>query len=232
MKTILTYIQKYWKKHILSAVTLMFSAVLMTAVLVCSLLIYRGEIARKVYDGYDSVGFFDDFWGGVSDDTLAQMQSDKHLTTGYMSIIGKGGSSLLQYTAGSLYDENNLARIQFESGKMPEISGEIAITRQALDNLNWLGKVGENITLEINNAEETFKVSGIISAKYGDGQGWQSSEVSEVQGAFAGEYPIPQIFLSNADAEKYEVLYKNVMFLENISDFQRYENQTSSEIRE
>lgn len=211
MITSIYLVRKYWKTHIKSMCALLFSAVLLTVVVLNALLIFRTEFARSLYGSYFREGRFDCKYDNISEELFAEMQEDSEIILGWEDIIDTS-----TYTIGALNDPHNLCNIEFEVGRMPEKSGEIAIAREVADRMYWLGDVGDSIEIPMNGDNKVFTVVGIIGEKYSQRSG---SEVS----AFQHTYGIPLIFISPEEASEYELIYRNAMTRLKISDIELYD---------
>lgn len=209
---------KYWKKHIKSMCVLLFSAVLLTVVILNALLIFRTEFARSLYDSYFRDGMFDCKYENISEELFTKMQEDSDILLGWEDIVAKGDTEKNTFTIGTLNDPNNLCNIQFEAGKMPEKSGEVAIARAVAERMYWHGGVGDSIEIPINGDNKTFTVVGIIGEKYSARGGSEVSDTSR----FQSSYGIPLIFISPEDTSEYERLYRNVMTRLKIDDIKLY----------
>lgn len=218
MKTSIYLFIKYWKKHIKSVCVLLFSAVLLTVVVLNALLMFRTEFARSLYDSYYRDGMFDCKYENTSEELFTKMQEDPEILLGWEDIIAKGNIKENTFTIGTLNDPNNLCNIEFETGRMPEKSGEVAIAREVADRMYWLGGIGDSIEIPINGENKNFTVVGIIGEKYSAREG---SEVSVIPG-FQSSYGIPLIFISSEDASEYERLYRNVMTRLKMDDIKLY----------
>ena len=117
MITSIYLVRKYWKTHIKSMCALLFSAVLLTVVVLNALLIFRTEFARSLYGSYFREGRFDCKYDNISEELFAKMQEDSEIILGWEDIIDTS-----TYTIGTLNDPHNLCNIEFEAGRMPEKS--------------------------------------------------------------------------------------------------------------
>lgn len=59
---------KYWRKHLRTALSLLFSGLLLTAIITSVFLFIREEINREVETGYDTFGKYDLILSGIPDD--------------------------------------------------------------------------------------------------------------------------------------------------------------------
>lgn len=194
MKNIVYILRKYWKKHIRTAVSLIFSSMLVAAVMTSALLMYRTTFNRKLNELYDYNGMFDICMRNIPEDFISEITSGKSdLVRSDIYVYGKIGQDEFEYTYGYADDTAQaLMHIPFESGRMPKTQGEIAIARAALTQMNWTGSVGESIVFD----DETYKVVGIIDEIYTNQR--VDSELYEFDDAYSA-YPIPSIYVFDAD---------------------------------
>ena len=109
---------------------------------------------------------FDCKYENTSEELFTKMQEDPEILLGWEDIIAKGNIKKNTFTIGTLNDPNNLCNIEFETGRMPEKSGEVAIARVVAERMYWLGGVGDSIEIPINGENKVFTVVGIIGEKY------------------------------------------------------------------
>ena len=219
---VLLYItRKYWSKHKKSLAALLFSGVLLCAVVCCAFLLQRAEFSRFLDECYDATGYYSFMW--LSDDTeiLDAMRTDKTIE-GTINVLGKTGKGAIQYEYGYLDDPYSLAHIPFESGRLPEKEGEIAIDRHALDKLGFFGSVGDEITLDTG----TYTLVGIIDKdNYGHSRAFSraADEWVDDTNIYKQSYDngdvkyIPMIYVSPDSSQT--PLYSYTM-LDNIREFQ------------
>lgn len=156
--------RKYWSKHKKSLAALLFSGVLLCAVVCCAFLMIRQEQRRWFENYYDTHGKYtlavptntglDDVIGLVSTDETVR---------GEISVTGTEGIGKYRYHIGTIDDPHDLAHIPLEAGRMPETADEIAIDRGVLKKFGYFGNVGDDIALDGG----TYKLVGIIDEKYG-----------------------------------------------------------------
>ncbi len=198
MKTIVSIPLKYWKKHLKGVASLLFSGVLLTAIIFAALMSLREECVRFYERAFDSLGHYDILIANSDDELLAQALGGRtDCDYGVINVYGKLGYRDKQYTYGTISDEHNLWHIPLEEGRMPETANEIAAVRTVLDAYYWIGKCGDTITL--NGTEYT--VVGIINEHYGNYR--EGSELCEDNSdiVYETEYYIPLIFVGESSAE-------------------------------
>lgn len=229
MKTSIYLTVKYWKKHKKNALALIFSGMLTTAMIVLTLLGTRESFNRDLNHIYDSV-------------SMAQLQmayycEDEEVfdlvtqdLSGYtrctLSVLGTMGNPYLKLWYGVIDGDADLLHIPMESGRLPEAANEAAIERRALDTLHWVGKLGEEITLN----DRTYTVVGIIDEFYGDHRA-----ASPYESAYPLVYiqlqrmedhlRVPVIFIGESDEEP---IYK----IDYLGDIYDPANTDPDEIRE
>lgn len=184
---------KYWIKHKKNLAALIFSAVLVTSVILAFWLNEREKTNRAINSIYSHDGFRDlqaaNISAEIRDRILYESPGAK---LGSSFVYGEiGGERKFAY--GTLDDPHDLFRISFESGRMPAAKGEIAVDRAVLDRLYWVGKCGGSITI----GGESYTVCGIfdISHRYG------SQLAPSVNGNDDAVSTIPLIVFSECDGE-------------------------------
>lgn len=198
MKTIVCITLKYWKKHLKSAAALLFSGVMLTAILFAALMSLREECVHFYENAFNNLGHYDILIANSDDELLAQALSGRtDCDYGVINVLGKLGYRDKQFTYGTISDEHNLWHAPLEEGRMPETANEIAAVRTVLDACYWIGECGDTITL--NGTEYT--VVGIINEYYG-----KYREGSELCGGNTDivvetGYYIPLIFVGESSAE-------------------------------
>ena len=213
-KTLLGFTLKYWSKHKKSLAALLFSGVLLCALLCNALLTLRQEFARNIDEMYSQDGHYE-FITRSDNKELIDLFTGEDTVTGKMNVLGMMGIGNLKYEYGTLDDPEDLAHIPLESGRMPQKKGEIAIDRQVLKNYGYFGKVGDEITLD----KGTYTLVGIINddwyyehtyASYGRRPGSKLVEDENKEGNYWIEdksqfdvaYHIPLMFVSDEENEK------------------------------
>ena len=219
---VLLYItRKYWAKHKKSLAALLFSGVLLCAVVCCAFLLQRAEFRRYLDDTYYSTGYYSFMWLSDDTDILNALRTDETIE-GTINILGKTGKGAIQYEYGTLDDPYDLAHIPFESGRLPEKEGEIAIERHALDKLGFFGSVGDKITLDSG----TYTLVGIIDKEtYGHSREFSRSADEWINdtNTYKQSYDesdvkyIPMIYVCGDNSQT--PLYSYTM-LDNIKEFQ------------
>lgn len=184
---------KYWNKHKKNLAALIFSAVLMTSVILVFWLGER-EKTNRVFDNvYSTGGYLDLAVANASDEIREEIVNENTgVKVGSALVFGEIGEHE-KFAFGTFDDPHDLFRIPFESGQMPTAKGEIAVDRAVLDKLFWTGKCGGSITI----GGEEFTVTGIfdISSRYG-------SQLAPSVSGNADEMPtLPLIIFSECTGE-------------------------------
>lgn len=198
---------------------LLFSGVLLCAVVCCALLMLRQTFNRKIELMYDTIGHFEFMTTADRQDLIAAFTGDDTVT-GKMDVMGTMGIGNMKFEYGILDDPHNLSHIPLEAGHMPREKGEIMIDRGVLDKLGFFGGVGD--TIELDKGKYTIvgvtakdKSSGRSIYGYRQGSVLKQLENSE-SNYYASdddkkisEHNIPLIFIS--EKENQEPLYTWVM---------------------
>jgi len=198
MKTIIFITLKYWKKHLKSAAAMLFSGVLLTAIIFAALMSLREECVRFYERAFDNMGHYEVLIANSDDELLSQALGGRtDCDHGVIYVLGKLGYRDKQFTYGTILDEHDLWHAPLKEGRMPETSNEIAAVCTVLDACYWVGECGDTITL--NNTEYT--VVGIIDEYYGKHR--EGSELCEYNTDIVDEteYYIPLIFVGDSNAE-------------------------------
>lgn len=215
MKTQLYLILKYWRKHLKSAFALVFSGILLTAVIVVALLTVREQFNKGLHGQFDLKSRAHITLGNSDDELFEKLTDGKN---GYnysvINVLGK----MRGYTYGTINDENNIVHIPMEDGQFPTSADELAVDRGVLNKLYWTGKVGDTIFLE----DRLYTVVGIIDGIYGEQR--EQSELG-IMYTEPPQNPIPLIFIGESDAP---VLYR-INYLDNIFDYRKSSKQLSEE---
>ncbi len=162
MKPMLYITFKYWRKHKKSLVSLLFSGVLLCAVVCCAFLMLRQSFNRYLNMNYDNTGDFTYMLNSKYEREI-EFLSDEDTLCGKVYCYGKTGAFGKHYTYGSLDDPYELAHIPIDKGRLPENVNEIAVDKTALNKLGFYGTVGDTITLDMG----TYTLVGIINEMYG-----------------------------------------------------------------
>ena len=187
MKTSVYLVLKYWRKHKKNAAALLFSGVLLTALVFVTLILQREAYVRDLDSRHDGQGAFDVIIGNSNDEILAKVTEGKNkFTYGYINVLGEMGNAANRFLYGTIYDEHNLYHAPLAEGRMPETSSEIVTDTDTLSALYWVGKCGDSITLD----GETYTVTGIIDSNewYRFGLDWGNDH-----------YQLPAIFIGESD---------------------------------
>ena len=183
---------KYWKKHIKSALAMLFAGVLLAAVVFIGLTIIREGRLEVAHSVLDSSGHSEIFIADSNDEVLKNVTEGKFgYNYGFMQVYGEFNG--LAY--GTIEDEHDILHIPLSEGRMPETADEIAADRGALDKLYWAGKCGDTIELD----GKKYTVVGIIDKIYGE-----ERDLSSLQQFHQNEeltYKIPLIFVGKCDGE-------------------------------
>ena len=159
------FIFKYWSKHKKSLAALLFSGVLLCAVVCCAFLMIRQDQCRQLDEFYDKHGSFTAAIPVPSSfDKAIDLLSTDETVRGTIYVIGEAGIGMDKFHIGTLDDPKGLAHIPLEEGRMPLNENEIAIDRGVLNKFGFFGKVGDDITLDTG----TYKLVGIIDKEYGE----------------------------------------------------------------
>ena len=132
--------RKYWARHKKSLAALLFSGVLLCAVVCCAFLMIRQEQRRWFENYYDTHGKYTlavPTNTGL-DDVVGLVSSDETIR-GEISVTGTEGIGKYQYHIGTIDDPHDLAHIPLEAGRMPETANEIAIDRGVLKKFGYFG---------------------------------------------------------------------------------------------
>ena len=92
MKTIVSIPLKYWKKHLKGVASLLFSGVLLTAIIFAALMSLREECVRFYERAFDSLGHYDILIANSDDELLAQALGGRtDCDYGVINVYGKLG---------------------------------------------------------------------------------------------------------------------------------------------
>ena len=169
-KELTRFILKYWRRHKKSLAALLFSGVLLCALICCAMLTLRQEYIRQIDEMYNREGHYE-FLTTTEHQDVIDILTGEDTVTGKMNVYGLMGVGNIKYEYGSLDDPNDLAHIPMEAGRLPQKKGEIAIDRQVLTNFGFFGKVGDEITLD----KGTFTLVGIIFDDRETSENWDRS---------------------------------------------------------
>ena len=218
-KTLFGFTLKYWSRHKKSLAALLFSGVLLCAVVCCALLMLRQTFNRKIESMYDSVGHFEFMTTADRQDLIAAFTGEDTVT-GKMNVMGTMGIGNMKFEYGTLDDPHDLSHIPLEAGRMPREKGEIMIDRGVLDKLGFFGGVGDTIELD----KSSYTIVGVTAKDEASGRsiyGYRHGSVlKQMENAETNYYAsddekkisernIPLIFIS--DKENQKPLYTWVM---------------------
>ena len=188
MKTSVYLVLKYWRKHKKNLAALIFSGVLLTALVFVTLILQREVCVRGLDDRRNGQGAFDIIMSNSNDELLAKVTEGKTMYTyGYINVLGEMGSPTARFLYGTIHDEHNLYHPPLDEGRMPETSSEIVTDTDTLSELYWVGKCGETITLD----GETYTVTGIINSRKWERYG--------VEKDWSYDPKLPTIFIGESD---------------------------------
>ena len=215
------YLRKYWKKHIKSALAMLFAGVLLAAIVFIGLTAVRENRASKIHVqlNNDEYGHAEILVADSNDEIFQKVTEGK---SGYnycvINVYGKFENGL---SYGTIEDEQNVWHIPLTEGRMPETADEIAADRGALNKLFWAGKCGDTITID----GKTYTVTGIIDEYYGTHR--EGAELNDKCVVAWSNLPqtIPLIFVGKCDGEPlYRVDMFNGLIDPNIGE-EAYENE-------
>lgn len=162
MKTSVYIILKYWKKHKKNLMSLMFSAVLLTAITLVYWLGQR-EIQNRYFEeniysnGVEELMIFN------SNDELRSTVLNENKRIKSASAYKFGDFS--DFAFGTVDDPHNIMRITLESGRLPAAENEVAVDRAVLNALYWTGKTGDKISFD----NKEYIVTGITDISLRNG---------------------------------------------------------------
>lgn len=188
MKTSVYLVLKYWQKHKKNLAALLFSGILLTALVFVTLILQREVYVRGLEEWRNAQGAFDIIISNSNDELLAKVTEGKtKYTYGYINVLGEMGSPTTRFLYGTIHDEHNLYHPPLGEGRMPETSSEIVTDTETLSALYWVGKCGETITLD----GENYTVTGIINS-----DGWHRYGVEK---DLSFDPKLPSIFIGEGD---------------------------------
>lgn len=198
MKAIILVTTKYWKKHPKSAAALLFSGVLLIAIVFASLMTLREECVRFYENAFDNQGHYEILIANSDDELLLQaLNGSEDYDYAAINVFGKLGYRDKQFTYGTISDQHNLWHMPLNEGRMPEAANEIAAPRAVLDACYWIGECGDTITL--NDTEYT--VVGIIDDSYAAYREGSELCADNSDKVLETGYYIPLIFVGECSAQ-------------------------------
>ena len=211
MKTSVFFTLKYWRKHLKNAAAVLFSGMLLTAIILAAMATLREQLNRHIHECYDIAGGYDILLANSNDGLLERLaERESEYDCGAMYVLGKMGNTAFSFTYGRIDDPRGLAHIPLEEGRMPKRADELAVDRNVLDRLFWAGKCGDSITLD----GSTYTVVGIIDGQYGkrragselitdpaDNNTLYSLASLAYEECESRGYAIPLIFVGESDVE-------------------------------
>jgi ABC-type antimicrobial peptide transport system permease subunit len=182
MKTDIFVILKYWKMHKKQAISILLAFVLLISYIFISLCIVRTELRRIYFDNQVSntstqyisngCGRYNLIFYNISEDASVKLAEDELVEkSSCFYTVGYMGNSDCRYTAGYYPDEKSfdMTGSVLTEGKLPEKSGEIAVSELVLERLAISAEIGDTISLtsyEDTQAEsgstKEYKLVGII----------------------------------------------------------------------
>lgn len=209
MKCNFYILRKYWMAHKGKAFTLLFSIILMTAMLSAVLLLERSDVRRELHRHYDLDGCYDNEFLNVQEDQISAFtENDLVEEWGLSYLFGKVGTGTVYYNLGGFDAEAaKLAHYPLTEGRMPENTGEIALTEQLRNALCLGAAVGDRVTIPIYDqgcewlGEKEYTLVGVI-----DGENRNSFLDAETN-----IYSEPQAVVSYEEAKQYSNGSYNVL---------------------
>ena len=163
MSCSLYILRKYWRKHLRTAFALLFSGLLLTAIITSVFLFIREEISREVESGYDSYGKYELLLSNVPDDFKNELTSaGSAFTHETITVPGKADFYGKQYTYGYADEGYSLLQAPMKDGSMPVSENEAAVEQSLLESAGYLGKVGDSITIN----GDRYILKGIIDKSF------------------------------------------------------------------
>ena len=188
--------RKYWARHKKSLAALLFSGVLLCAVMVGTFLQIRADFNRTLHSAYDTTGMFDVMLFDPSEELVSELTSKKLPDIQQTVSVLKDKAEIYgsKLTWGYADGDISLMHIPFEDGGMPEGPDDAAITRGAANELCWSGRTGD--TIRMNGKEYT--VSGIIGESYNKRL---FAEFGTSEGMFDEKppYALPSVYVAKPD---------------------------------
>lgn len=208
----LRFLIKYWCKHKHEMVAIIVSAIFLVVMLLVSGYLERTEIRRELHSYYDIDGAFDVEYRNVDSDTISFIKSSETVDcVGKIRCIGKIETGEFSATVGGFLDEEteSLAHYPISEGRLPESKGEIAITRDVLNEISPLSEVGDDITLDIltyksnENKSFDYKIVGIF-------EDFNRATFEDPINGY--DFCDPRIILSKDETDIFPEGYTNLMF--------------------
>ena len=210
MKTSVYLVLKYWKKHKKNLAALLFSGVLLTAIVFVHFMSSREAAVRDVYSCYEASGRYEVIIGNSNDEVLGKLTDGKSgYNYGYMNVLGTMGNAVNSYLYGNVNDEHDIYFIPLDEGRMPETADELAVDRGVLEALFWAGKCGDSITLN----GKTYQVVGIINEDFGKSRRGSQLNESSSEYSISDGHGIPLIFIGGSnETPLYRIDFLNNFF--------------------
>lgn len=198
---------KYWRRHKKSLAALLFSGVLLCAVVCCAFLQIRGDANRQRHAIYDIYGQYDVMLINAREQFLNDLTERKQPEkTECINVLGDidvyGNNYAYGYADGSI----DLDHIPFKSGHLPETENEAAVSIGVLKQAGYNGTVGD--TIRIGGKEYTL--TGIINEEYDNRIASQINN-DALQNGVVSPTPIPLIYVGKPENAP-KTLYTITMF--------------------
>ncbi len=154
---------KYWRKHLRTAFALLFSGLLLTAIITTVFLFVREGVNQEVESKYDYSGKYDVLLIVPDDLKNELVPADADCIHEIVTVPGKVDFYGKEYAYGYTTEMGyNLLHIPMVSGSLPVSENEAAVAQSLLESVGYLGKSGDSIT--INGKQYILK--GIIGEDY------------------------------------------------------------------
>lgn len=245
MKYDIRFIQKYWKKHKKQAITFLMIYIILVTYLLVSFCMVRTELRRIYFEnqanhsesgrfyGYYTAGSgaYNHLFYGMDDEKIAELMQEpwvEDCQTVYVS--GSLGVSDWRYTCGAFSGERAkvLSGYHLEAGRYPEKSGEIAVSRLALENMCGNAELDKSITLLRYDKEGKHvgeldaKVVGVIQDN-GQRESWETC-LKSINKYFEPTILLPLEDVDISDCSRYAMI--------RITDGQRIGSYTETRAEE
>lgn len=200
---------KYWKKHKKRLLTLM-AVTMIGAVALCMMALFiRSDKTIVLNRELDLLGDYDAVFYGLEENDIGLIsQHEKVSASGYyreLGYAGIGGNS--KYKVISFPDEKSveLYHMSCTKGSYPKSEHEIAIDIGTAKELGVVPIPGQKLQLSLFDLEkkelntEEYTISGVFEASSVDAVGG----FNRYPGIELGEYDVPAICVSDAEAGKF-----------------------------
>ena len=213
MLTDIQFLIKYWRFHKKSFLTILISVIFLAIMITTSLLTERSDLRRELHTYYNTDGAFDLEFLNVDKDTISWIKdNDTVAALGEVYCIGKAEYAGSAATFGA-YKNNaaaELAHYPMENGRLPQNSGEIALSQDIYNTFCPFAEIGETVTIPMYDADgnllnETERTLVGIMEEF--------SRATFENNAMNADpvHSDPKIVLSYEEASQFENGYTNVM---------------------